>query len=795
MPATECKLCALPNPDPPIEGDGHAFCCIGCREVYRHFGEDVLSARDADAGVEAQVLPEGEEAFLRIDGMHCSSCEILFERTSERIDGILSVASSYATATAKIIYDPERIDAAQLPRRLSRAGYTARQRSDIPDEHDDRMSLLRVTAATSIAAVIMMLYLAFYYPTHLGIVPIEDLEPVRWLAFFAVPHVLFALTTILIAYAGAPIFRGAWIGIRAGVLNMDNLLAIAILAAYAYSVGQLIAGSLELYFDVAAAIVTVVTVGRYFEQGARGEATDELTKLMDVCSPFARIRENGELVQRDIADLKPNDRIVVWHYEPVPLNGTIVRGEAAVDESLMTGEPYPVTRGPGDEVLGGTVVVEGEIEFEAGPLATSQVDTLSRVLWSVQSSLAGARGIADRLARVFVPAVLALAALVTAGTLFFGAPLGFALLTGLATLIVSCPCTFGLAIPLTTAAAVSTALRHGIILTSADVFEKIPQIDIVAIDKTGTLSTGDMTVVETFGAQQVIEFAAAVERRSGHPIAQAIARLDDRYSASDLVIHPGRGAVATVEGRKVAVGARTLFATLGWEIPDRIIASTDTVGQGEGVISYVGWDGVVHGAIATSDRSRPEWEDVVERLRSRTRVVLLTGAEHPSGYEDKVDEVYAGVPPEAKAAVIRRLKSEGTVVMIGDGSNDAPALAAADLGIAFGAPTALAVDAADVVIPGDRLNRIFDAFDVIAVTRRRVRQNLGWALLYNATAIPLAMSGHLNPLFAALAMSASSLLVVWNSSRPLGLHGGVAPVEASNRTLGNPSASVGSAKI
>jgi len=700
--------------------------------------------------------------------MHCSSCEILIERTAAKIDGILSVASSYATATAKVIYDPDRVHGSQLPELLSRTGYRARLRGESASEQDDRLSLLRVVAATSLASVVMMLYLAFYYPTHLGLVAYEDLAPVSWLAFHAVPRILFILTTILIVYAGAPIFRGAWIGLRAGVLNMDNLLAIAILAAYGYSVGQLAAGSLELYFDVAAAIVTVVTIGRYFEQGARAEATSELTKLLDAVSPIARVRKGRDFVLRGLEELEPGDRIVVWPCEPIPLNGTVVRGQAAVDESLMTGEPFPVARSAGDEVLGGATVVEGELEIKADPLAESQMDTLARVLWGVQSSVAGARGIADRIARVFVPAVLCLAVLVTLGFLLNAAPMGTALLVGLATLIVSCPCTFGLAIPLTTAAAVSTALREGIIFTSADVFEKAPQIDIVALDKTGTLSTGNMTVVETFGPAEALAYAAAVERRSAHPIAQAIAHLDQQYDATDFTLHPGRGAVAKVENCRVAVGSKSLFATLGWEIPGHLIASGAAVTPGEGVVSYVGWDGSVYGAIVTSDESRPEWQDVVDRLRSRVRVVLLTGAEHPSGYEDRVDEVHAGVPPEAKAAVIRRLRSEGTVVMIGDGSNDAPALAAADLGIAFGAPTALAADAADVIIPGDRLDKIFDAFDLISTTRRRVRQNLGWALLYNATAIPLALSGHLNPLFAALAMSASSLLVVWNSSRPLG---------------------------
>lgn len=763
-----CDLCGLPLPASPVEGDGHAFCCSGCREVHRYFGDGILAGGEVQT-VEPRPADTGQaEAFLRIDGMHCSSCEILIGRVASGLDGIVSVASSYATATAKVVYDPARIDESRLPDLLSIAGYRARLRADGPADRDDRLSLLRVIAATSLASVVMMLYLAFYYPTHLGLVAYEDLAPVGWLAFEAVPRMLFVLTTVLIVYPGAPIFRGAWTGLRAGVLNMDNLLAVAILSAYAYSVVRLVAGSLDLYFDVAAAIVTVVTVGRYFEQGARAEATGELARVVESFSPLARVRRGSELLQCKIDEIEPGDRVVVWTCEPIPLDGTVVSGAAAVDESLMTGEPFPVPRNAGEEVMGGTFVVEGELEIEPHPLAESQMKVLARALWNTQSAFAGASGIADRIARGFVPVVLALAGLATAGAVLAGVPAGAAVLVGLATLIVSCPCTFGLAVPLTAAAAVNTALRQRIIFTSADVFEKVPRLDIIVLDKTGTLSTGQMTVLETFGPPEAIALAAAVERRSGHPVAQAIARLDDARDSTEPRLYPGRGAVATVEGRRVAVGAAALFDTLGWAIPDGLAAEAAAARPGDGVVSYIGWDGGVHGAVVTADRPRPEWREVVARMRERVRVVLLTGAEDPGGYRDGVDEVHAGVPPEAKAAVVRRLRSQGVVAMIGDGSNDAPALAAADLGIAFGAPTALAAEAADVIIPGGRLERVFDAFDLIHVTRRRVRQNLGWALLYNATAIPLALSGHLNPLFAALAMSASSLLVVWNSSRPLG---------------------------
>jgi P-type Cu2+ transporter len=751
-----------------MEHDGHGFCCFGCKEVYRTFGPGVLNKAPSEAQARGDTsAPKGSEAFLRIDGMHCASCEILIERMAERIDGVLAVKSSYATSTAMITYDPDVIDEAELPSALKVTGYRARLSSDEAPDYDDRLDLLRVLTGAALTGLVMMLYIAFFYPANLGLIDPADLEPVRWLAYGLAPKAMLVAATIVVAYVGAPIFWGAWIGLRAKVLNMDNLLAIAILAAYGYSVGQLIAGGQDLYFDVAVMITTVVTVGRYFERGAKARVTAELVKLLKAWTPKVRTRWGSDYRIQEIDDLVPGAHIFVWQGEPVPVNGRVVSGAGAVDQSLMTGEPFPTSYGPGDEIVGGATLVEGELEIEVGKPIESRMDDLARVLWNVQSGNAGVQGIADMVARVFVPTVLVLAVLVFEFTHLLGASWGAAVLAGLATLIVSCPCTFGLAIPLTTAAGVSAALRRGIVIASADTFDKAPRVDIVAIDKTGTLSSGDMSVADVCGPPETIEYAAAVERQSVHPIAKAIAKLDKTRSADDLSTHPGRGAVAMIDGQRAAVGAKSMFATLGWDVPEPLSTWAAAHNTTQGAVSFVGWGEQVRGAILTHDESRPEWAAVVDRLRAHCRVVLLTGAEHSRGFEDRVDDVFTGVPPEGKAAVIRQLRKEGTVVMVGDGSNDAPALAAADLGIAFGASTALAAEAADVVIMGGRLERIFDALDLIAVTRRRVRQNLGWALLYNAVAIPLAVTGLLNPFFAAVAMSTSSLLVVWNSSRPL----------------------------
>ena len=765
----ECELCGLPAPIPPIITNGHEFCCHGCSAVFSSFGKGILGGNKPLPPLK-QNPPQltGSEAFLRIEGMHCSSCEILIQHNAEKLEGIHSVTTSYATSSAKVVYDPEIIDKSKLPEALSLSGYRAHFHSDKLSAKNEDLSLLRFVLSVGLAGMVMMLNVAFFYPVDLGWVSLKELEPVSWLAFKVVPKVMFVFTTIVIFFVGFPILRGAWIGFRTRILNMDNLLAIAILAAYGYSFGQIITGKLDLYFDVSAVIVAVVTVGRYYEREAKNNATLELSNIIETWAPSTQVVRNGEVISLTPDEIESGDLLIVRENEHIPVDGKIISGEGAIDESIMTGEPFPVIRETGDSVLGGTLIVEGNLEIEVGHKVESQMKNLARILWTVQSSTLGALGIADRMARVFVPLVLSIAILVTGWMLWIGIQPSSALLAGLATLIVSCPCTFGLAVPLATANAISSALRNGIIFSSADIFEKPPKFDTVAIDKTGTLTTAQMGVKNVFGDEDLIEYAAAVERFSSHPIAEAIAKLDSHRTATDFIIHPGKGAEATVDGRRVAVGSKSLFALLNWNFNDQVKLALSNFSSTEEVISYVGWDGSIYGAIITHDQRRPEWEEFVNRLRENKHVVLLTGAENQSGYEDQVDELYVGVPPEAKAAVIRQLKYNGPVVMIGDGNNDAPALAEADLGIAFGVPTSLAADAADVVIPGNRLDRIFTAFDLIETTRRRIRQNICWALLYNAIAIPLALSGQLNPLLAALAMASSSFLVVWNSSRSIG---------------------------
>jgi Cu2+-exporting ATPase len=464
----------------------------------------------------------------------------------------------------------------------------------------------------------------------------------------------------------------------------------------------------------------------------------------------------------------------------------VIEGEAGVDESLVTGESVPVRKTPGESAIGGAAVTDGGLVIEVDAAGRSTLDRLTELLWEVRSTRPGAQRLADRLAAVFVPAVIAIAVGTVAwGLLSGGTPTG-AVLAGLTVLVVSCPCALGLATPLAVAAGVSNALERGVVLANGEVIERAGEIDTVAFDKTGTLTEGDVRLLEVETVDGVEEEtllgrAAALERFADHPVAAAIVERADGDSGSmigdagsevgDVTQHPGRGVAGTVAGRETMVGSAALFEAEGWAVPGAVADRAEAARKSGLIPAVVGWSGAARGVAVAGDRPREGWEAVVSTLAADHRVVVITGdgeaaarrfREHPD-----VAETFTGVPPEAKTEVIERLRAEGRVAMVGDGSNDAPALGTADLGIALERGTKLAADAADAVITADDLSAVPGIFDVTGATRRRIRENLGWAFLYNAVAIPLAVAGALNPLFAALAMSASSLLVVANSSRSM----------------------------
>ena len=808
---SNCTLCDLPAGDDShtaADVDGE-FCCRGCLAVARSLDDvDDRDLNERRPGTDPGESFDGETTFLHVDGMHCATCESFLELTAGKRNGVEAAEASYATDTIRVEYDPERIDRDELPSALSVAGYTASDRAEPTPEGDDVDVVRFLVGGGFFGMMAMLWYVIFLYPTYFGYEPLLDLGGVSGLYLFTQ---IWVFTSIILFYTGFPILRGAYVSLRAGQPNMDLLVSLAAVSSYAYSTLAMFLGRTDLYFDVTIAVILVVTAGGHYEAIIKERATGALSALTTAAETTAR-RESGETVPTEA--IEPGDRLLVRPGERVPFDGTVAEGTAAVDEALVTGESLPTTKREGDAVRGGTVVTDSPVVVAVGEEATSTLDTLVRLLWEIQSSRSGIQRLVDKLATIFVPLVIVVAVLVGGATLATGGSATAAALVALTVLIVSCPCALGLATPLAIAAGIRDAARRGIVVVSDAVFESAGDVDTVVLDKTGTLTDGEMRLVGSTAAdgittERVLERAAALERASAHPIANAIVGAVDPTAGSETATDGGtesavgvderpettpqqgsradvsgvaevpgvadvtvtdRGVAGRVDGDRVVVGHRSLFAGAAWSLSDRLVTAGAEAESAGHVPVYVGWNGSVRGVLVVGDAVRDGWETLVEELDARgKRVVVLTGdstaaarrfEEHPA-----IDEVFAEVPPEAKAETVRRIGATERVAMVGDGSNDAPALAAADIGISIASGTDLAADAADAVLLEDRLSAIPELFDITAGTNRRLKENLGWAFVYNGVAIPLAVTGALNPLLAALAMGASSLLVVSNSAR------------------------------
>ncbi|MFB6105595.1 MAG: heavy metal translocating P-type ATPase [Halobacteriaceae archaeon] len=779
-----CTLCELPTPDPPVtvEGVEGTFCCRGCLEVYRALGDveaadvDAATLRDEEASDADAPPADAETAYLAVDGMHCATCESFLEARAMDREGVHDAAASYATDVLRVTHDPAVVDEAELPAAVSGLGYDA-SLSGAGDADADGPALdWRLYLGVLLGMQLMMVYLVFLYPTYYGWFPTAagaSLPVLSWVLGWG---------GVVVFWVGFPILRGAYVSVRTRRPNMDLLVALGALVAYGYSVGAVLLGRHEIYVDVATMLVVVVTVGDHVERRFKRDAAETLASLTRSRATEARrLTADGgtETVAVDAVD--PGDRLLVRAGERVPVDGTVIEGTAAVDESMLTGESVPATKGPDDRVVGGSTVTDGSLTVAVGADAESTLDRVVELLWDVQSGSGGVSRLADRLARVFVPAVLVLATATALGWVALGRPPRAALLTGVAVLVVSCPCSFGLATPLALVSGVRTAADRDVVVLNTAALERIDDTDVVAIDKTGTLTTGEMSVVDVTpldaggatDAREILARAAAVESRSNHPVAAAVR---DRAGPTDASVREferhARGVSARVDGVRVAVGRLDHFEAGAWTVPTGATAAVESA-RADGVLPLaVGWDGAVRGVVGVRDDPRPDWEAVLSRVADADRrVVVVTGDDAamatPFEAHPAVDEVLSEVRPEAKVAVVERLRQEGTTTMVGDGTNDAPALARADFGVAMACGTDVAVDAADAVVTADSLDPVVDAFEVAAGTRRRVRQNLAWAFSYNLVAVPLAVAGLVDPLLASVAMAASSVVVVANSARPV----------------------------
>jgi Cu+-exporting ATPase len=662
---------------------------------------------------------------LEIEGMTCAACVSRVERKLNRLESV-DAAVNLATETARVRYDAERVGLDALLGAVESAGYRAAPASGVRAQRETRPLRLVVAAALSAPLVALML-------------PPLQFEGWDWLAF--------ALATPVVLWAGWPFHRAALLNARHLAATMDTLVSIGTLAAWGWSVVALLLDAGETYFEVGAIITTLILLGRWLESSARRRSGAAIRSLLELGAKEARVLRDGREVVVAIQALAPDDRFVVRPGEKIATDGLVEDGESAVDQSMLTGEPMPVEVRRGDEVAGATVNTYGRLVVRATRVgAETALAQIARLVAEAQSGKADVQRLADRVSAVFVPVVLALALATLAGWLLLSGDAADAFTAAVAVLIIACPCALGLATPTALMVGTGRGAQLGILIKGPEVLEQTRRITTVVLDKTGTVTAGRMQLVNGL-PPDVLRLAGAVEAASEHPVAQAVATAArERFASLPEVTSfrnlPGEGVVGVVEGRRVQIGR-------------------------EGVAV----DGERVGVLELEDRVKPTSREAVDQLRQLGLTpVLLTGDVEATARrvadEVGIERVVAGVLPGGKAEEIERLQRAGEVVaMVGDGINDAPALAQADLGLAIGTGTDVAIEASDVTLVSGDLRAAADAIRLARRTLRTIKGNLFWAFAYNVAAIPLAVAGLLSPIVAAAAMAFSSIFVVTNSLR------------------------------
>ena len=777
--------------------------------------------RTRSAGPPVAAPPATREVELAIEGMSCAACAVRIEKKLNKLDHV-AAAVNYATATAWVTAPPA-LPVEALTTAIGNAGYTARPTgstaataaadatgAETAETEDGATAAARHAAYLRRRLIVALIFF----------VPLTDLS----LTLSLVPSVRFpgwqwtlvACAAPVALWAAWPFHRAALKNARHGTSSMDTLVSLGIIAACGWSVyamffldrgpaGESVLHQLShgsgggIYLEVAASVTTFLLAGRLYEARARRTAGAAMRELAaagakDVCV----LTPDGTEHQIPAGRLRPGDMFVVRPGETIAADGEVLFGQSAVDRSMMTGESVPGEAAEGDSVVGGTIALTGRLVVRAvkvGP--DTQLAHLIRLVEQAQADKASIQRLADRISGVFVPAVLISAALTLAGWLLAGGTAEHAFAAGLAVLIIACPCALGLATPAALVAACGRGAQLGIFIKGYQALESSRAVDTVVLDKTGTVTTGRMSLagVQTVAGTsraELLRYAGAVEQASEHAVAAAItaaaetgaetggetgAETETETGAGPLPAAlsfralPGLGARGTVGGREVVVGRAALLAESGMPAPAELAGPCRAWEESGCTTVLVGWDGAVRGALAVSDTVKPSAAAAVAELRALgLHPVLLTGDNEATARAvaaaTGIDEVIAGTLPAGKAAVVRDLQARGrSVAMVGDGVNDAPALAAASLGLALGSGTDVAICAADLILLRDDLQVVADAIKLARGTFRTIRRNLAWAFSYNLAALPLAALGFLNPIVASAAMTLSSVFVVWNSLR------------------------------
>jgi cation-transporting ATPase V len=726
----------------------------------------------------AAVRPRVEDAAridFKVEGMTCGSCAARVQRVLAKTEGVADAEVNFATGQAHVTLD-RPVPAVDLQARVEKIGYGLTPLADTPQAGDDpqeraRRSWLRrvlLVAPAAVFAVVTMLA----GPTRMA--------DWRWRL------ALLAVATLVQFGVGWPFLREAARRARRRTANMDTLIAVGTLAAYGYSVVQLLAGGMELYFETAILLIAFLTLGRYLEARARGRAGQAIRALLELGAKQARVLRDGAEVMVPVERVTVGELLRVRPGEKVPVDGEVLEGSSAVDESMLTGESVPVDKVPGDRVAGATVNTSGVLTVRATAVgADTALAQIVRLVEQAQAGKGQLQRLADRISAVFVPVVMAVAALTFTGWTLAGGDPVEGLVAAVAVLIIACPCALGLATPTAIMVGTGRGAELGILIKGVEVLERTRRITTVVVDKTGTLTRGQMALTDVVAAEgvdqaELLRLAGAVEADSEHPIGAAIAA-----GARQRVDPPGaqrfravagqgvRAEVPTGDGPPVTVwvGRRKLAADAGLLVPQAMEAAAERLEQQGKTAVLAGWQGKVRGVLAVADTLKDGAGELVGGLHAMgLEVAMLTGDNAATAQaiaaEVGADRVMAEVLPADKVSEIARLQADGEVVaMVGDGVNDAPALVQADLGIAIGSGTDVAVQASDLTLLRGDLQGVATAIALSRRTYRTIVQNLLWAFGYNTAAIPLAAAGLLDPVIAGAAMALSSVSVVTNSLR------------------------------
>jgi len=715
------------------------------------------------------------EVQLHIDGMTCAACVARVERALKRVPGVQEAVVNLATERAVVQIDGELVPLERLVEAVELAGYAARPISEGASEPlaalvgDPELPALwrRLLVSVLLTTPIFVLSMAWHHPP----------DRLKWL--------LLALTTPVQFGIGAPFYARAWHSLRARSANMETLIVLGTSAAYFYSVAATLWIGGAVYYETAAVIITLITLGRYLEARAKGRARKAIERLMRLTPSEAIRLEDGQEQRVPLSAIQVGDILIVRSGEAVPVDGEVLEGVATVDESMLTGESLPVQKRVGDKVAAGTLNTDGLLVIRAQRVgADTTLAQIVRAVERAQSSKAPVQRLADAVAAIFVPAVL-LVALGTFGAWAFVLDAGFtvAMMHAVGVLVIACPCALGLATPAAVLVGTGRGAELGVLVKDTETLERMRRVDTIVFDKTGTLTRGKpsverVEVLKEIAEQQLLRLAASAEMGSTHPFGQALVQLARQQGLSTAPLHAfrsvaGSGVVASVDRHQVVVGSLQLMQREGCTVGEGALQRLDHL-QSQGMATVlVAVDGEVAGVFGLRDVPHPTARDTVSQLRGLGLEVWMVTGDQRMVAEAVAKEVgispehvMAEVLPQEKAEVVAHLQGQGRrVAFVGDGINDAPALAQAEVGIAIGDGTDIALETADIALLGSDLRGVVTAVRLSRATVRTIRQNLFFAFVYNVLGIPLAAMGYLSPMLAAVAMSLSSVSVVTNALR------------------------------